>query len=172
LTKKYAMKKLLFCLTSAVFFIACSHSRVSQEVVKTAAQTDSLVDGKSFQFTAQNVQPLGGRSRILTTLYFVRVNNDKLQVDLPYFGKAYTASINASASPLRFESTEFVYQVEKKKDGRTLMIQPRGTDVRQLQFTIYDNGTAYLNVVSNSRQAINFTGYLQTLPVPKQTTNP
>ena len=75
-------------------------------------------------------------------------------------------------SPRGGFSTEFVYQVEKKKDGRTLMIQPRGTDVRQLQFTIYDNGTAYLNVVSNSRQAINFTGYLQTLPVPKQTTNP
>ncbi len=163
------MKNSIVYLLLPLLLAACSHTRVSQDSATTAAQVDSLVDSKSFQFTAQSVQPLGSRSRMLSTLYFVRVDNNKLTVDLPYMGRAYSAPMNTAESPLRFESTDFDYSIEKNKKSRSLLIRPHGIDVQQLQFNIFDNGTTYLNVVSTSRQAISFNGYMQTLPVPKQT---
>ncbi|WP_157473908.1 DUF4251 domain-containing protein [Flavihumibacter petaseus] len=135
-----------------------------------AANIVALVDSQTYQFTATQMNPQGGRSRILNTLYFVRVDKDKLSVDLPYVGRAYNASIGTSDSPLRFETNTFEQSVkEAKNGGREITIKPSGqnTDVRELFLTIFSNGAGTLNVTSNNRQSISFSGNVSSLPQKK-----
>ncbi len=96
-------------------------------------------------------------------MYDVTVSRDTLISHLPYFGRAYTAPLNPSESGLDFTSTNFSYTVTPhKKSGWDVVVKPKdNTSVQQFSFTIYTNGTASLNVISTSRDAISFNGYIQ-----------
>ena len=121
-----------------------------------------MVDSQHFVFVAQSVIPLRGQFRNLTSVYDVNISKDTLVSYLPYFGRAYSAPLNPSESGLNFTSTNFSYTVTpNKKSGWDVMVKPKdNTDVQQFLFTIYDNGSASLNVTSNSRDAISFNGYI------------
>lgn len=143
---------------------------MAQEAVTVPEKLFPLLESKNFQFTAQQMQPTGGRSRILNTLYFVRVTPEKLSVDLPYIGRAYSIAGNPGDNPFRFDADQYDYAItDRPKDGKQVTIQPKTGDIRQLVFTIFGNGSTTLNVISNSRQAISYTGYIETIPVPKTT---
>ena len=82
--------------------------------------------------------------------------------NLPYYGRAYSASINPSENGLNFTSTNFDYTVTpRKKGGWEVLIKPKdANDVREMTFTIFENGTASLYVTSNNRESISFNGYI------------
>ena len=122
-----------------------------------------MVDSQHFVFVAQSASPLRGSFRNLTSQYDVTVSNDTMESYLPYFGRAYTAPITPSESGLNFTSTNFSYEVTPgKKNAWVVSIKPKDRqDVQQYLFTIYDNGSANLNVTSVSRDAIYFLGYIQ-----------
>lgn len=162
------MQKLIVGLAVSLLIVACSSPNKVGESPAVSENIYPLIDSSTYQFVANQVQPQGGRTRFLNTLYFLRVTKEKLSVDLPYFGKAYSASIGSSGSPLRFESTDFTQSIqESKNDSRDILLEPKGGDVRQLFLKVYKNGTASLNVNSNSRQSISFSGYIQAIPSRK-----
>ena len=123
----------------------------------------NMVDSQHFVFVAQSVTPLRGRFRNLTSEYDVRVSKDTLISYLPYFGRAYTAPLDPSETGLNFTSTNFSYSVAPgKKKSWTITIKPKDyRDVQQFLFTVYDNGSASLNVTSVSRDPISFLGYIE-----------
>ncbi len=143
-----------------------SQCSTAQKNSKDNAQKISyknMIDSQHFVFEAQSVNPLRGRFRNLTSLYEVRVNKDSLISYLPFFGRAYNPQYNPTGSALDFTSTNFSYTVTPyKKNGWNVIIKPKDkNDIEQYFFTIYDNGTASLNVTSYSRDAISFNGYIQ-----------
>lgn len=153
---------------SIMLFAACSTSK--KFVKLEQADVDSLVEAQAFVFVAERMLPLRGTQRNLTSYYDVEVKKDTLNAFLPYFGRAYGGVYNPASSPLQFTSTNFRYAFSKAKNGSwDIVISPAdNTDVQSLNFNVFGNGNASLNVISTNRDAISFYGYLQPVATTTQ----
>jgi hypothetical protein len=154
---------MLFNLLLVLAFSVGSYAQGSTAKKEKGAEITSLINQKRFEFKAQSATPMSGRFRQLTTSDFgVVVKNDSLESYLPYFGRAYSAPINITQSPLDFTSTKFSQTIEETKKGRWIItIKPTDTqDIRELIFDISPSGNAFLTVSSNNRQPISFHGFI------------
>ena len=150
-----------------IFFLAMAAAQPQpaaaqskKDSLQTAAVRE-MVTAQRYTFRAQTVTPLGGRLRQLNNNDELRVTKDQISSDLPYFGRAYSAPIGSSGG-IQFRSKDFAYSVSnKKKDGWNITIQFKDAqDVKQMQLSIFSNGAASLQVLSNNRQSISFNGYI------------
>jgi len=151
----YSIRIALLILVS-LSGLANSHAQgLDQAAVK------DLITSRNFVFKAQTALPLGGQSRQLTSDYDLRVYGDSLIAYLPYFGRAYTAPAPGEGG-LNFTSVNYLYHPqETKKGGWNVTIQPKDTrDVRLLFLSVSSAGYGTLQVTSNNRQAISFSGYI------------
>ncbi|MEP7374079.1 MAG: DUF4251 domain-containing protein [Chitinophagaceae bacterium] len=147
-------------ITSFIFVIFAAPA-IAQD--KDASVIQQAVETKNFIFKAESVTPQRGRMRQLSPEYDVVLRPDTIISFLPYFGRAFTASINPSEGGIKFTSNSFNYVVsQKKKNYWEITIKPKDvTDVRQLYLTVFDNGRASLSVNSNNRESISFNGFIQ-----------
>lgn len=122
---------------------------------------EHLIQSKNFVFTVQNVYPMGGMVNQMMTGFDLRMIGDSMITYLPFFGRAYSAPYGQGGA-FNFTSTKFEYTVkQRKKGGWEILIQPRDhRDIQQMNFTVAENGYASLQMTSNSRQPISYTGYL------------
>ncbi|MEO6730866.1 MAG: DUF4251 domain-containing protein [Ferruginibacter sp.] len=120
----------------------------------------NLIDSQQYVFVAQYVTPMNGHQLYLTSEYSVIVSRDSIITDLPYFGRAFSAPMNPLGGGIKFTSVDFDYRATPRKKGRwDINIKPNDTrDARQLTMSIYDNGSATLQVASANRQPISFRG--------------
>ena len=146
----------------SILIVKCSSTKSSTNTLEKGI-IEKKVNDHSFIFVAERMDPLRGRSRVLTSSYDVRVNNDSLVSYLPYFGRAYSAPIDPTNVGTQFTSTNFTYQVNAvKNDQWRVSIVPKDVQsIQELAFTIFDNGTTTLNVISTSRDQISYSGYLK-----------
>lgn len=147
----------------SVTFIQCSSSKSTTNLEK--GTIEEMINDHSFIFVAERMNPLRGRSRILTSSYDVRVNNDSLISFLPYFGRAYSAPIDPTNIGTQFTSTNFTYQIKADKNNqwRVILTPKDAPSIQELSFIIFDNGTTSLSVSSTSRDQISFNGYLKKI---------
>ncbi len=166
------MKKMILfirILTVSIFslvtFSKCSTPRPSSKNSTNvrASSIKDMIESHHFTFVAETVNPLSGRFRNLTSQYDVSVRKDSVISYLPYFGRARTAPLDPSEGRIKFTSTRFSYVVtESKIDRWDITIKPEDVrDVQQLNFSIFDNGTANLNITSTSRDPISFNGRIK-----------
>lgn len=155
---KYSSILWLIIFAFALFpvTVAAQNKKDKKEQIK------SLVESQNYVFKAQSALPTSGATRQLTSDFDLRISKDTIVSDLPYFGRAYTAPLNPAEGPLRFTSTDFQYSVAtREKGGWQVTITPKDVhDPRQLNMTIFDNGTASVVVTSYNRQPISFNGYV------------
>jgi hypothetical protein len=118
------------------------------------------IDQRQYTFTAQSATALGGRTRQLTSIYTLKVHGDTLDADLPYFGRAYSATPGDTNGGIRFRSTTFGYDVQDGKNrGWTIRITPENeASASNMQLSVSSGGYATLQVTSNNRQMISFYG--------------
>lgn len=145
----------------ALGFFQCTSSKKSIAIEPGDALT--MINAHEFKFIAERVTPLRGRMRHLTSSYDVTVKKDSLVSYLPYFGRAYQAPMDPSKGGIQFTSTQFSYEVNAdKKNSWNVILKPGDQpDVQQFLFTIFENGTATLNVTSTHRDPISFYGNIQ-----------
>lgn len=150
-----------FILT-LLMFVAFQHASYAQDSAKPQTIQGQVAD-KDFVFEAQMVMPQRGITRQLTSNYFLQVSRDSLVSDLPYFGRAYSAPINPGEGGIRFTSTSFDYSLkDRKKGGWEVLIKPKDVkDVQQMLLSVFENGRASLQVISNNREAISFEGTIR-----------
>lgn len=129
----------------------------------------NIVKAKQYVFVAESALPANGRSRQLSPGYKLELRTDTLISDLPYFGRAYTAPIDPTQGGIQFTSIDFEYQANSGKKGSwDISIKPKdGKDVNRFSLYISKSGRASLQVVSNSRQAISFNGYMTEIKKKK-----
>ncbi len=155
---------LIFAVTATVIS-NCSSTKnpSSYKGDLSSAEIKNRVATRHFIFVAESVNPLRGRFRNLTSRYDVKVSPDTLTSFLPYFGRAFSATIGSTEGGIKFTSTAFSYEVKPgKKDQWDLVIKPKDQqDVQQLNFTVFGNGSASLTVTSTSRDPISFGGHLE-----------
>jgi hypothetical protein len=154
------LKTILIRSLLALSLVLCSATiTLAQKLDKSTIQR--IVNLKQFVFKAQSVSPMAGSTRFLTSEYEVRLLGDSLVSYLPYFGRAYSVAYGERGG-IDFTSTRFDYKVKPiKKGGWDIIIETK--DVKnneRFNFTISNNGHTYLQVISNNRQPISFSGYI------------
>ena len=164
---KHNSIKTFLVLTAAIISINTADAQTpkkDKDSEKTTEVENILKDNK-FMFVAESMNPMGGRTMFLNSTYDVRITPEKVQSDLPYFGRAYVAPIDPTRSALQFTSNEYEYITKRtRKNGWDITIQPKDTrEVRQMTLSISSNGNAYLQVLSNNRQPISFSGRIKDL---------
>jgi hypothetical protein len=163
------MKKLQLIFAAAQMFFLLNTTSVTaqdtkkQKQVEKEAAIKALIDAQHYSFEAQTALPLSTRSRQLTSGYELKVRQDTIEAYLPYFGRAYTATIASSDGGIKFKTTDFKYTLtEAKKGGWDVSIIPeKAGDTRQIMIYISQAGYASLQVIGNNRQSISFNGYIQ-----------
>jgi hypothetical protein len=109
--------------------------------------------------------PAYGRTRQVNNDYTVTYNGQKLEVYLPYFGRA-TGGIDvySGRGPLDFSAEKPAVNRQQLKPGEwRVQVKPDTREVEEMDFTFYANGTAYLAVRLTSRSPINYNGYIRPL---------
>lgn len=125
-----------------------------------------LVDAQTYQFTMEFVRPTGGRQRLITGNYTLRVTKEQVVADLPYIGRAFQAPIGNTDGGIKFTSKDFMYTSNAgKEERREISIKPKdNNDIQDINLTIFSNGTADLRINSTNRQPISYTGRVNALP--------
>lgn len=150
------------------FFLPLLLSNCSSSRNATTLSTDeiqNMVNSSRFIFVADRLTTVRGTTRYLTNYYYVNVTKDKLSSFLPFLGRIYHPLLDPTNGPLRFTSTRFTYNVTpKNKNGWEIIIKPQdNSDVQQLRFEIFDNGSTTLDITSLDRDAISFAGRIEKL---------
>lgn len=139
----------LMVITAALFTSGCS----------TVQQASGARPDSAFTFEVQTVNPLTGSSRQITGDYTLKFSKSQLQVDLPYFGRAYAAPVNPSDGGIKLKTPDFRYEVKEKRKGWEMVIRPDNQrDVQMMVLTVSDNGYGTLQVTSTNRQSISYYG--------------
>lgn len=147
-----------------VFFaIFLSLTSYAQDSKNEDGSIASIVDAKRFVFQAQSATPQRGGLKQLSFGYSVTVSPDTIVFNLPYYGRAYQATINPSDAGIVFTSTDFEYVMKVKKKGSwDISIIPK--DVRnapKAYFSITAKGYASLRVISTDKESISFNGTIE-----------
>lgn len=162
--------KNLVLITLLVFSVAMVNAqekksrkeKKAEKEAKLVEQTKKLVDGKAWQFDANQMLPSKGKSRNLTSSYNVVLKDGNVDSYLPFFGRAYSASYGGTDSPMIFEAPIEGYTVaDGKKGGYIVKFKTKNkNDNLEYTFTISSNGSATLSVNSTSRAHISYYGNL------------
>lgn len=173
LLENYTMKKLRNILSLAALFIA----------IQVNGQTDKettikIINNQHYIFNATTAIPManrevnevlsrmpggtGGTIQLLGSKYELSVAKDSVEAFLPYYGRAYTATMNPDDSGIKFKSKKFEYKaVQRKKGAWLITMKFKDTkDPQTMTLSVSENGYATLHVNSNNRQAITFSGFL------------
>lgn len=165
--KTISIKRFVKLILAAFLLPALLSQCSSSKNVATlnSDEIQNMVNSSQFIFVADRLTPMRGSTRYLTAYYYVNVNTDKLSSFLPFLGRIYHPLMDPTKGSLRFTSTNFTYNVtSKNKNGWEVTIKPRDySDVQQLNFEIFDNGAANLNIMSTDRDAISFSGRIEKL---------
>lgn len=154
---------------STLFFIllfistihSCGVSQTALERELIAKEIEAAVNMPDFTFKANHVYPSGHKSIYLSPYFTVKVFPDRVEANLPYYGRVYRAPVNPGEGGIRFISTNFEYQVGRVKKSNSWLILISIADPNHpvtLKFEIWDNGNAHLNLIDLQRQSISYSG--------------
>ena len=149
----------------------CGTSQSAIEKANKAQELNELISNFDFKFSATYAYPQQYSSIYLSPYYDVNVSSDTVTAYLPYYGRAYSAPMNPSEGGIKFESTNFEYDIEKgKKEGNWLVVIKTKDTSRPftLNFNLWDNGTGRLEVHDRDRQSISFQGTIEERNIKKQ----
>lgn len=146
-------------LTTAALWILVGCGS-SQNTSQSSSASTAAVSAQQYEFVPNFMQPVGGRQRNITGNYFIRVNKNKVEVDLPYIGKAAQASPGSLDQGMKFVTTQFGYTSQVGKKGQTeITIEPKDVgDIQSIRITAFSNGTGNVQINSVTRSAISYSG--------------
>ncbi len=160
------MKKIVsvFSLCLIIVFIGCKAKELTPDQQAKAQEYASKIEDRNFTFHARSAQPMASKSINLNYNYYLKVTKDTIIASLPYYGRAYSAPMNATDIGIDFTSTDFFYLSEKKNNGTyEIEIKPKDISNNQnqgisLRLSISPSGYGTLNTLSTNRQSISFYG--------------
>ena len=155
------------------FFLVVSNTMVSaqeknkkqlkneQKLVKQK-QIALLVESKEFVFAAIRVIPQSGSTLILTAEFNVEFHANLINSFLPFIGRGFSGVGYGGDEGMKFTGKPLVYQIEKTKKGYQIKVDVRGKiDYYSMMLNVYNNGSAYLTIISNNRSPVSYEGEIQ-----------
>lgn len=150
-------------LLAAFFFSGCASKRVAASY--TPEEVGTAIDNQQYRFVVRFVQPASGRMREVTgVVHTLQISKQEIVGDLPYFGRAFSAPIGTDGG-IKFTSRDFTYDVNSGKRGaREVAIRVNNSQVvRDLNLTIFADGSADLRVTPVNRRFISYRGEVTPL---------
>ncbi len=150
-------------LVPVIMFICLqgfSQSDAEQKKQDQFNQLKSQVDAKKFRFHALSATSMKGMTRQLTGDYFLKLNKDSLSVELPYYGRSFTANYPPTDVTTEFKTTQFSYTSDTlKKGGWEITIVPKNqSNASKISLSITTSGYCTVRVSSNTREPISYYG--------------
>jgi len=161
--KKFALYGTLLFF-SALLFQACGSARSAAEKEQHAADIRKAVEMPDFVFKPTYAYPTGYRSVYLSPYYEVKVSPDTVRAYLPYYGRAYHASMDPRDGGYNFTSTDFTYKFTPGDQKGNWIAEVAFLDLDRavtFRFEIWEEGNARLNVNDMNRQPISFQGDIE-----------
>jgi len=169
------MKKFINIISVTIlilFFQSCSSQKTTDSSI-----VNSVVSSEEFTFHAERANPMNydvinalngipnnPSTRILQLdagSYTIELKKGKMEVVLPYFGRAFNASYGKDNS-YRFTSKDYTITKSQTKKGNWIFkIKPNDVNnVSDINIEVYKNGKAFTSIRSNDRQPITYDGYI------------
>jgi hypothetical protein len=168
------MKKIFFVIILLAFAlqsIQAQESRRERRSIREkekAEEISKLIDQRNLRFVAQFAHPMAGGSIHLTSEYTLDISGDTVSAWLPFYGRAYSVEYGGRDGGIKFNEQAFSTEWKSEKKGtRAIMEVKAPRDVYRLNLQITAAGYATLDVSSNNRQSIRFSGIVTKLPEPE-----
>lgn len=136
---------------------------------KSAEEIQAMISDKNFIVEAS--QAFGGRGRMiyLDPGYTLVVRPAQVIGNLPFFGRSYTSTPGNTDIGLKFDISEFSYEVKpRKKKGWDVTIETTGSgeDVRSIYLTIQETGNVSMRIISNGKDSMTYNGMIKESTPP------
>lgn len=162
------MKRSFFASMIIAAIICSCNSTSILTAPATPEAINAAIDSGKWVFVPRQIRPQYGRARQTNAgNYRVTHTNSKLTVYLPYYGRAYGgADVLRGRGPLDFSSVNFSSDKREVKEGewRIVIVPKAYNEVRSMNFILYNNGSASLDIIMTNRTAISFDGVVAPLP--------
>lgn len=165
----------IILLLAAMALTGCGASSSSAESGQASSRQDkkaaeldvfaSMVERGSFLFTARTTSPTGGRTIQLTSEYTMKAKEGMYEANLPYFGRAYSASYGGDGG-IEFRGEPENLQVSRNDRKNTLSLSFRiksGNDQYNVSLEIGASGYGTLTINSQNRANISYYGLVSEL---------
>ncbi len=145
----------------------CAQNKKNKKEKQQEAYTKTLqlVETGQFIFVPNRAYPQGGQSIDLTTNYgFIKIKADKAESDMPYFGRAYSASYGGEGG-MKFigDMRDKKIKTNEKKKMISYVFEIRDKDTYSVRLEIGYNGNTTANITSNNRSFISYSGEISPL---------
>jgi len=157
----------LICLTllipSAINPLTAQNDKTAKKTAHEQA-VRTLMESGLFIISVDRVNPSRGSSRLLLPYYQMKFEGNKITTYLPYFGRFYTAPIDASKLAIELNNNEItIVKREKPKKGFLWSFKVTTSENESLSFDVEVtySGYASINVNSSSRESLSYSGELQ-----------
>lgn len=154
----------LFLLLIAVGVSGLSAQSKAEKKEQQEKAIKEQVESENYKIDVSTAYPRRGKVVHLSSNYSVEVRNDSVFSYLPYYGRAYSIPYGGGEG-LIFNAPIDEYKMETKKKGAMKVnFTARSKEDRfQFAMTIFANGSTSVEVSSQNRESIAFSGEL-TLP--------
>jgi hypothetical protein len=159
----YKFQRLLLSFLILMCTYSNAQTAADQKKQDKNVQLKNMIDSKHFQFQALSATSMKGKTIQLSSEYYLKLNKDSLNVDLPYYGRSYTADYPGTDVSVRFKSNQFSYSSDStKKGGWEITIIPKNEPrANKIYISVTSSGYCTVNIGSNTRQSISYYGYIK-----------
>jgi hypothetical protein len=142
-------------------FTSCKSSGKMPDAAVQQKITQSI-ENRDFKIIVNQMIPMSGSARHLTSLYSLKLKQDSVFSYLPYFGRAYSVPYGGGQG-LTFDGVVEEYQQKRNAKGVYQISFKSKTpeDTYSFSVEIYDNGSSQIRVNSHNRQSISFLGEVE-----------
>jgi hypothetical protein len=160
------MKTILYCLLFSFLFLSgYSQEKTKKQIreeskLEKQKQIDSLINSKTFVFTAQKAYPQGSPSVDLATHpNYMKFFPDSIASDMPFFGRGFSGIGYGGDSGLKFEERTLEFTLTKTKKEYRIEAAVKGkNDTFHIYLSVSFEGSASLSINSNNRSTISYNG--------------
>lgn len=145
-----------------------SKAEKAEQLAKLFRETRTLVESNQFKITIDRVFPQSGMNvDRFNPRGEMTINDSIAQGKLPYFGRAYSLPYGESGGiefdgPMTEKSVKIVEKKNKKMITYRFAIRGKN-DTYQLTIDIFPGGNCSINVNSNNRNHISYSGNVSPL---------
>lgn len=157
------LKKLLPIFASlimAMHMSGRSQATAGQQKQEQNTTLKSLITSRQYLFTALSATTKKGKTVQLSGGYGLTLNGDSLEVELPYYGRAYSTDYPPSSdNGIHIKSADFSYVADTlKKGGWDITIKPKNTTVNSIYLSVSTSGYCTTRIISSNKDPISYYG--------------
>ena len=137
-----------------------SQQERAERRMKMRQTVEEAVANRQLHIDIQSMNTLRYGARTVTSDFFLELRGDTLRSYLPYLGQAHQAPFTSPSIGLNFEMPILHYTESRPKENlyRLELNVKTQEDTYYYMVELFDTGEAFINVRSQNRDPISFSG--------------